>query len=168
MICFFRIKSTQKLQTKRYGVWFALSLQHLATPLPFMTESARPPRYTCITFVRSPRSIDPGGISPTLRLRSVLAAYGEEEHIGFHSIYITGLNRFTLSHCGSRTPMPTLKPHLTASAPRLGTDCSLNFTGSGLSPNYITRTELAHPHRVIIPYFCLGKLLDAPGINNAH
>jgi hypothetical protein len=57
---------------------------------------------------------------------------------------ITGLNRFTLSHCGSHTPMPTLKPHLAASAPRLGTDCLLRFVRSGLSPDYITHTELAH------------------------
>jgi hypothetical protein len=31
---------------------------------------------------------------------------------------ITGLNRFTLSHCGSHTPCPTLNPSLAASAPR--------------------------------------------------
>jgi hypothetical protein len=40
-----------------------------------------------------------------------------------------------------------------ASTPRLGTDCSLNFAGHGVSPCYITRAELAHsilyaPHRV--------------------
>ena len=29
------------------------------------------------------------------------------EHIGFRSLYITKLNHFTLSHCGSRTPLPT-------------------------------------------------------------
>ncbi|HIZ84783.1 MAG TPA: hypothetical protein H9668_10285, partial [Firmicutes bacterium] len=43
------------------------------------------------------------------------------------------------------TPLPTLKPRLAASAPRLSTGCSLRFTGSGLSPDYITCTELAHP-----------------------
>jgi len=31
---------------------------------------------------------------------------------------ITRLHRFTLSHCGSRTPCPTLKPNLAALAPR--------------------------------------------------
>ena len=99
-------------------LWLALSLQNLAAILPFKTESVRPPRYACTIFVRSPRSIDPGGISPTSRLRSVLAAYCVEDHIGFRSFYLTGLNRFTLSHCGSRTPYPTLKPHLAVSAPR--------------------------------------------------
>jgi hypothetical protein len=49
--------------------------------------------------------------------------------------------------------MPTLKPHLAASAPRLGTGCSLGFTRLGLSPNYITRTELAHPPDPIIADF---------------
>ena len=58
---------------------------------------------------------------------------------------MTGLNHFTLSHCGSRTPLPTLKPGLTASAPRLSTSCLPSFTGLGVSPNYTTRTEPAHP-----------------------
>ena len=35
----------------------------------------------------------------------------------------TRLNRFTLSHCGSRAPLSTLKPRLAASAPRLSTGC---------------------------------------------
>ena len=58
---------------------------------------------------------------------------------------MTGLNHFTLSHCGSRTPLPTLKPSLTASAPRLSTSCLPSFTGLGVSPNYTTRTAPAHP-----------------------
>ncbi len=66
--------------------------------------------------------------------------------------YFTGLHRFTVSHCGSRTPLPTLKPHLTASAPRLSTGCSLRFTGSGLSPDYITCTVLAHPRAHCSPF----------------
>ena len=49
-----------------------------------------------------------------------------------------------LTHCGSHTPIPTLKPDLAASDPRLDTGRSLDFTGSGLPPDYITRTELAH------------------------
>ena len=51
------------------------------------------------------------------------------------------------SHRGSRASLPTLKPHLTAPAPRLNAGCSLRFSGSGLSPDYITRTELAHPRK---------------------
>ena len=66
-------------------------------------------------------------------------------HIGFRSVYFTGLSRFTLSHCGSHTPLPTLKPGLTASAPRLSTGCLPSFTGPGVSPGYTAHTEPAHP-----------------------
>lgn len=57
---------------------------------------------------------------------------------------LTRLNSFTLSCCGSRTPLPTLKPSLTVSVPRLCTGCSLGFTRVGLSPTRITGAELAH------------------------
>lgn len=57
---------------------------------------------------------------------------------------LTRLNSFTLSCCGSRTPLPTLKPNLTVSVPRLCTGCSLGFTRVGLSPTRITGAELAH------------------------
>ena len=110
-----------------------------------LSETGRSPGYASITFVRSPRSIDPDGFSPPSRYRLVLSACGKEDYLGFRSVYLTGLYRFTVSHCGSRTPMPTLKPHLTALAPRLSTDCSLRFAGRGLSPHCITCTEPAHP-----------------------
>ena len=137
-------------------------------------EPVRSPRYTGTTFVRSPRSIDPDGISPTLRLRVVLAACDLEDGIGFRSLYLTRLYRFTVSHCGSRTPLPTLKPHLAAPAPRLSTGCSLRFAGSGLSPDCITCTELAHPPCTLYPtllcvsmyYFtnCLCNLVSIPAL----
>ena len=57
---------------------------------------------------------------------------------------ITRLNRFTLSHCGSRTSLATLKPNLTISAPSLSTGCLPSFTGQGVSPCYIMNAELAH------------------------
>ena len=50
-----------------------------------------------------------------------------------------------LPHCGSRTPLPTLKPGLTVKAPRLCTGSRYGSTGFGLSPNRLTRIELAHP-----------------------
>lgn len=59
---------------------------------------------------------------------------------------ITRLYHFTLSHFGSQTPLSTLKPNVTTLAPRLSTGCWLDFTGLGLSPNYILHAELAHPH----------------------
>ena len=36
---------------------------------------------------------------------------------------LTRLNHFTIARYGSHTPMPTLKPNLTVSAPRLCTGC---------------------------------------------
>lgn len=132
-----------------------LSIFKTSIPPYHLVEPVRSPRYTGTTFVRSPRSIDPDGISPTLRLRVVLAACDLEDGIGFRSLYLTRLYRFTVSHCGSRTPLPTLKPHLAASAPRLSTGCSLRFAGSGLSPDCITCTELAHPQTDIIVGFII-------------
>ena len=104
-------------------------------------------------LVCSPRSIDPDGISPPSLYRLVLTACGIEDYLGFRSVYITGLNRFTISHCSSHTPMPTLNPPLAASAPRLSTDCSLRFVGQGLSPRCLTCTELAHPVRILFNFF---------------
>ena len=67
--------------------------------------------------------------------------------------HVTRLNRFTLSHCGSRTPLATLKPNLAASAPSLSTGCLPGFTGRGISLRYIICAELAHnrPHDSPVP-----------------
>ena len=100
--------------------------------------------------MRSPRSWTPTKPAVFSPIDHRIAACDLRESIGFRSILLTGLYRFTLSHCGSRTPLPTLKPHLAASAPRLCTDCLLGFIGFGLSPNYIICTELAHLLLLII------------------
>jgi len=60
---------------------------------------------------------------------------------------LTRLTGFTLSHYGSHTSLPTLKPNLTIAAPRLCTDCLPGFVGAGVSPTYTAHTELAHPQR---------------------
>ena len=73
-----------------------------------------------------------------------ITACDRKKGIGFRFLWPTGLYRFTLSHCGSCTPLSTLKPHLTALAPRLCTGCSLHFTRCGFPPHYITCTEPAH------------------------
>lgn len=57
---------------------------------------------------------------------------------------------FTLSHYGSHTSLPTLKPGLAAKAPRLCTDCLPGFVRAGVSPAYTAYTELAHPLRCLI------------------
>ena len=87
---------------------------------------------------------DPGGTYGILALRTRITACDLKDGIGFRSILLTGVYRFALSHCGSCTPLPTLKPHLAALAPRLCTGCLLGFTGAGLSPACILSAELAH------------------------
>jgi hypothetical protein len=87
---------------------------------------------------------DPGETYGILAYRTRIAACDLKEGIDFRSLYLTGLYRFTLSHCGSCTPLPTLKPHLAALAPRLCAGCLLGFTGRGLSPRCIVCTEPAH------------------------
>ena len=87
---------------------------------------------------------DPGETYGILAYRTRIAACDLKEGIGFRPLYLTGLYRFTLSHCGSCTPLPTLKPHLAVLAPRLCTGCLLGFTGRGLSPRCIVCTEPAH------------------------
>ncbi|MDM8533885.1 hypothetical protein QUF55_04180, partial [Clostridiaceae bacterium HSG29] len=52
-------------------------------------------------------------------------------------------------------PLSTLKPYVTTSAPRLSTSCWLDFTGLGISPNYILHAELAHPQQ----YYTLKKTI---------
>ena len=86
--------------------------------------------------------LDPGGTLTFSRYRMLIAVCGKRKYIDFH--LLTGLISFTLSHCGSYAPLPTLKPYLTASAPRLSTGCSLDFTRVGISPTYISSAELAH------------------------
>ena len=95
--------------------------------------------------------LDPGGISTALLSGRFFAVCGAWKHIDFRSILLTGLYRFTLSHCGSRTPLPTLKPHLTALAPRLCTGCLLwLYRGRTLTCLYIKRRTGAL-HSGIIP-----------------
>jgi hypothetical protein len=50
---------------------------------------------------------------------------------------LTGLYRFTLSDCGSIAPLPTLKPNVTTSAPRLSTGGWLNLTRQDFHLLYI-------------------------------
>ena len=69
---------------------------------------------------------------PKLRVFHPLALAAPIEHLVWRAI---------------RVEMTTLKPDLAALAPRLCTDCLPCFIGTGLSPDYIAYTELAHPQR---------------------
>ena len=72
-----------------------------------------------VTILSSPRSQTPTEpiYSRHYRVNVVACCFGE--NIGFRSIFLTRLYHFTLSHCGSLSFLPTLKPDLTALAPRL-------------------------------------------------
>jgi len=72
---------------------------------------------------------------------------------------LTRLTGFTLSHYGSHTSLPTLKPNLTIAAPRLCTDCLPGFVGAGVSPTYTAHTELAHPQRGPLPPMRKDKII---------
>ena len=50
------------------------------------------------------------------------------KYIGFCIFRLTRLNHFTLSDCGSIATLPTLKPNVTTSAPRLSTGGWLDLT----------------------------------------
>ena len=110
-------------------------------------------------LVRSPCPIDPGGTCAPLPDRcALLPATQRTVSASTCSTYEADTG-FTLSHYGSRTPLPTLKPGLTTKAPRLCTDCLPGFVRIGVSPTYIACTELAHPLRCPILHTGKSKII---------
>lgn len=102
---------------------------------------------TCIVLRALAMLYDPGGTCTVLAYRP--AHFCLRPKLGYrlpHNV-LTRLNRFTLSHYGSRTLLSTLHAGLTASHARLDTGCLLGFAGSGLSPDYTIHAELAHNFR---------------------
>ena len=92
---------------------------------------------------------DPGGTCTVLAYRPAHYCLRPKLEYRLPLVVLTRLNRFTLSHYGSRTPLSTLHAGLTASHARLSTGCLLGFAGSGLSPNYTIHAELAHNLRTL-------------------
>lgn len=91
-----------------------------------------------ITLIYSPCSIDPDStftISCIIDIAIVVCC--EEEHIDYYHLYLTRLNCFTLSHYGSYSCLPTLKPYLTISASRLTNGSLLEITMLGFHQLYI-------------------------------
>jgi hypothetical protein len=124
----------------------------LQLPLPYFRNLSDLPGMQTLLCTLATLS-DPGGTYGILAYRTRIAACDQKESIGFRTVYLTGLYRFTLLHCGSCTPLPTLKPHLAATAPRLCTGCLLGFTGRELSPRCIVCTEPAHPSPILYHKF---------------
>lgn len=94
---------------------------------------------------------DPGGTCTVLAYRPVHFCLRPKLEYRLPLVVLSRLNRFTLSHYGSRTPLSTLHAGLTASHARLSTGCLLGFAGSGLSPDYTIHAELAHNLRTLRP-----------------
>ena len=94
---------------------------------------------------------DPGGTCTVLAYRPAHYCLRPKLEYRLPLVVLTRLNRFTLSHYGSRTPLSTLHAGLTASHARLSTGCLLGFAGSGLSPDYTIHAELAHNLRTLRP-----------------
>ena len=106
---------------------------------------------TCIVLRALAMLYDPGGTCTVLAYRPAHFCLRPKLEYRLPLVVLTRLNRFTLSHYGSRTPLSTLHAGLTASHARLSTGCLLGFTGSGLSPDYTVHAELAHNFRTLKP-----------------
>ena len=82
-----------------------------------------------ITLIYSPCSTDPGGTFTISRFNDIaIVVCYVEDHIDYHYLYFTRLNCFTISHYGSYSCLPTLKPYLTTLAPRLTNGSLLEIT----------------------------------------
>jgi len=104
---------------------------------------------TCIVLRALAMLYDPGGTCTVLAYRPAHFCLRPKLEYRLPLVVLTRLNRFTLSHYGSRTPLSTLHAGLTASHARLSTGCLLGFAGSGLSPDYTIHAELAHNFRTL-------------------
>ena len=80
-----------------------LRLQDFNFLYPLLQETVRPPRYACNPLCARHALLTPAE-SPRTRLTSDSCCLRLRGKIGFRTMRLTGLNRFTLSHCGSRTP----------------------------------------------------------------
>ena len=107
---------------------------------------------TCIVLCALAMLYDPGGTCTVLAYRPAHYCLRPKLEYRLPLVVLTRLNRFTLSHYGSRTPLSTLHAGLTASHARLSTGCLLGFAGSGLSPDYTIHAELAHNFRTLTPH----------------
>lgn len=107
---------------------------------------------TCIVLRALAMLYDPGGTCTVLAYRPAHFCLRPKLEYRLPLVVLTRLNRFTLSHYGSRTPLSTLHAGLTASHARLSTGCLLGFAGSGLSPDYTIHAELAHNFRTLNPH----------------
>ena len=80
-------------------------------------------------MIYSPCSMDPDSTFTISRINDIaIIVCCERKHIDYYYLYLTRLNCFTTSHYGSYSCLPTLKPYLTTSAPRLTNGSLLEIT----------------------------------------
>ena len=73
--------------------------------------------------------MDPDSTFTTSRINDIaIIVCCERKHIDYYYLYLTRLNCFTISHYGSYSCLPTLKPYLTTSVPSLTNDSLLEIT----------------------------------------
>ena len=123
---------------------------------------------TCIVLCALAMLYDPGGTCTVLAYRPAHYCLRPKLEYRLPLVVLTRLNRFTLSHYGSRTPLSTLHAGLTASHARLSTGCLLGFAGSGLSPDYTIHAELAHNFRTLTPAGCQSSCWWEQGFPLSH
>ena len=120
---------------------------------------------TCIVLRALAMLYDPGGTCTVLAYRPAHYCLRPKLEYRLPLVVLSRLNRFTLSHYGSRTPLSTLHAGLTASHARLSTGCLLGFAGPGLSPDYTIHAELAHtflnPLHLLNPHGLKGRVHKA-------
>ena len=131
---------------------------------------------TCIVLRALAMLYDPGGTCTVLAYRPAHYCLRPKVEYRLPLVVLSRLNRFTLSHYGSRTLLSTLHAGLTASHARLDTGCLLGFAGSGLSPDYTIHAELAHNLRTFArkagvklqpPCFPKESIKKAPSFESA-
>ena len=147
VLCMFRIHDcltaipfapsafTGFIATMRWSdFWRSVSVPQLYRPcLPIRRSPDLPGTLVILHVLATP--IDHGGARAFLTIYGLPVAVCDHMHgLDLRMMTLTGLIGFTLSHCGSHTPLSTLKSDLTASTPRLSTGCWLGFTGGGVSP----------------------------------
>ena len=82
-----------------------------------------------ITGIYSPCSIDTDGTFTISHFNdiAIIVCY-KEKYIDYHHSYFTMLNYFTISHYGTYSCLPTLKPYFAISASRLTIGSLLGIT----------------------------------------
>lgn len=107
------------------------------SPLPafiYLSEHIGSPRSTYYNYLCSPVSSTPMEPVYSHLLRIYISACYSTQRYQLPFLHLTRLYHFTLSHSGSHIPQPTLKPYITALAPRLRYQLLVRLYWVGIPP----------------------------------